>query len=210
MGNPNELELVVYPVSSNLINWACLARTEDPDVQTSPVTVEWNNIGRVEDLLPLISNMKLAFLDINHLIQSSMIINKFPLTDRDPLPRWTHNRVTLLGDAAHPMYPNGSNGASQAILDARGLVLCFRQHGVTPQGLQAYDDLRRPVANTVVLAARQYGIEELLKIVDERAPCGFQQLSDVIPSAEFEVMMSNFKKVAGLNVQQINQEPPLF
>ncbi|CAF4350399.1 unnamed protein product, partial [Rotaria sordida] len=141
---------------------------------------------------------------------SSMIINKFPLTDRDPLPRWTHNRVTLLGDAAHPMYPNGSNGASQAILDARGLVLCFRQHGVTPQGLQAYDDLRRPVANTVVLAARQYGIEELLKIVDERAPCGFQQLSDVIPSAEFETMMSNFKKVAGLNVQQLNQEPPLF
>ncbi|CAF3920189.1 unnamed protein product [Rotaria sp. Silwood1] len=210
MGNPNKLQLVIYPVSNNLINWACVVRVADPGEQTSPITPDWNNLGHAEDLLPLVAKMKLSFLDIHHLIQSSMIINEFPMTDRDPLPRWTFDRVTLLGDAAHPMYPNGSNGASQAILDARGLVLSFRQHDVTPQGLQAYDDLRRSVANNVVLSARQYGPEELLKIVDERAPHGFQHLSDVIPAEELELFMSNFKRLAGLDVQQLNQEPPLF
>ncbi len=210
MGNPNDVELFIYPVDKNLINWACCVRVGDPDMQASPVTSDWNNVGRIEDSLPLISHMKLDFLDIHHLIESSMIVNQFPMADRDTLPRWTHDRVTLLGDAAHPMYPNGGNGASQTILDVRGLILSFRQHGVTPQGLQAYDDLRRPAANTVVLSARKYGPEEILKIVDERFPSGFHKLSDVISTTELEAMMSNFKQLTGLNVQKLNEEPPLF
>jgi 2-polyprenyl-6-methoxyphenol hydroxylase-like FAD-dependent oxidoreductase len=210
MGNPNDVELVIYPVDKNLINWACCIRVGDPDMQASPVTSDWNNVGRIEDFLHLTSHMKLDFLDIHHLIESSMIVNQFPMADRDTLPRWTHDRVTLLGDAAHPMYPNGGNGASQTILDVRGLILSFRQHGVTPQGLQAYDDLRRPAANTVVLSARQYGPEEILKIVDERFPSGFNKLSDVISTTELEAMMFNFKQLTGLNVQKLNEEPPLF
>ncbi|CAF4883356.1 unnamed protein product [Rotaria sp. Silwood1] len=210
MGNPNDVQLVMGHVSKNVINWTCLVRVEDSNMQISPVTPDWNNLGHIEDLLPLISNMKLNFVDIHHIIQSSMIINKFPMTDRNILPRWTHDRVTLLGDAAHPMYPYGGNGASQAILDARGLILSFRQHGVTPQGLQAFDDLRRPASNIVVLASRQYSCDEILKVVHERAPDGFEHLSDVISSAELEAIMSNSKRVAGLHAEQLNQEPPLF
>jgi 2-polyprenyl-6-methoxyphenol hydroxylase-like FAD-dependent oxidoreductase len=210
MGNPNDAELVVYPVNKNLVNWVFVLRISDPDLKVSPLTPDWNNVGHKEDILSLISKMKLDFLDIDHLVQSSMIINEYPMTDRDPLSRWTHDRVTLLGDAAHPMQPNGGNGASQAILDARGLVLSFRQNGVTPQGLQTYDDLRRSSSNTVVLAARQYGPERILKIVDERAPNGFHNLSDVISSEELEGIMSNFKQVTSSNVEKLNQEPPLF
>ncbi|CAF0804734.1 unnamed protein product [Adineta steineri] len=210
MGNPNDVEFVTYPVGKNTINWACVVRVDKPDVQTTSVTPDWNNIGHSEDLLPFVSHMKLDFLDIRHLIQSSIIINEFPLTDRDPLPRWTHERVTLLGDAAHPMYPNGGNGASQAILDARELTLSFRQHGITPEGLQAYDDRRRPATNTVVLAARQYGSEEILKIVDERSSHEFSNLSDVVSTEELETIMLNFKKVTGSNIQKLNQEPSLF
>jgi 2-polyprenyl-6-methoxyphenol hydroxylase-like FAD-dependent oxidoreductase len=154
--------------------------------------------------------MKLDFLDIHDLIRSSIIVNEFPSTDRDPLPRWTFDRVTLLGDAAHPMYPNGGNGASQAILDARGLVLSFREHGVTPEGLNAYDDLRRTATHSFILSGREYGPEKILKIVDERSPSGFQELSDVISPSELQAMFSDYKRLTGWNAQQLNKEIPLF
>ena len=210
IGNPNDIELIIYPVSKTFINWIVAIRVADADKKVSPVIPDWNHLAHVEDVLPLISQMKIDFLDIDHLIQSSTIINEYPMTDRDPLSQWTYDRVTLLGDAAHPMQPNGGHGASQAILDARGLVLSFRQHGVTPQGLQVYEDLRRSPSNSVVLAARQYGSELILKLVDERAPTGFHRLSDVISSEELEGIVSKFKQVTGINVQKLNHEPSLF
>ncbi|CAF5016265.1 unnamed protein product [Rotaria sp. Silwood1] len=210
IGNPDKCEMFIFPISSNLVNWACIVRTGDPEIRVSQVTPDWNNLGRIEDLRPLLLNMKLDFLDIDHLISSSIIVNEFPITDRDILPRWTHNRVTLLGDAAHPMYPNGGNGASQAIVDARGLTLSFREHGVTPKGLQAYDDLRRSASHAFVLAGREYGPDKVLKLVDERAPNSFQHFSEVISPTEVEAMFSNYKRLAGWDAQQLNQEPPLF
>ena len=210
MGNPNDVELVIYPVNKNLINWVVVSPVADADPKVSPLTPDWNHLGRMEDVLPLITEMKLDFLDIEDLIQSSQIINEYPMTDRDPLSRWTQDRVTLLGDTAHPMQPNGDHGASQAILDARGLILSFRQHGVTPQGLQAYDDVRRSSSNSVVLAARKYGSGVILKLVDERAPGGFHYLSDGISSEELEDIVYNFKELTSSSVQKLNQEPPLF
>ena len=154
--------------------------------------------------------MKLDFVDIHHVVQSALTVNKFSITDREPLPRWTYGGVTLLGDTAHPMYPNGGNGTSQAIVDARELVACFRQHGVTLEGLQAYEDLRRTVTNKIVVASRQFGLAEILKIVDERGPNGFNQLSDVISTTELKNVLLNFKQMTGLNIEKLNHEPSLY
>jgi 2-polyprenyl-6-methoxyphenol hydroxylase-like FAD-dependent oxidoreductase len=155
----------------------------------------------MEDIFPLLSEMKL---------RSSIIVNEFLLTDRDPLPQWTYGWVTLLGDAAHPMYPNGGNGASQAILDARALVLSFREHGVNPEGLNVYDNLRRTATHPFILAGREYGPERILKNVVERSPTGFQKLSDVISSSELEAMFFNYKQLTGLNAEKLNKDISLF
>jgi 2-polyprenyl-6-methoxyphenol hydroxylase-like FAD-dependent oxidoreductase len=210
MGNPDVREMVIYPINDNLVNWAFVVRVQHSGARASPMITDWNSFGRMEDIFPLLSEMKLDFLDIHDLIRSSVIVNEFLLTDRDPLPQWTYGRMTLLGDAAHPMYPNGRNGASQAILDARGLVLSFREHGVTPEGLNAYDNLRRTATHPFILAGREYGPEKILKIVDERSPTGFQKLSDVISSSELEAMFLNYKQLTGLNAEKLNKEIPLF
>lgn len=212
LGHPRDRFFNIYPLSKNLVNWGCMIQAENTDMRVLPMPPDWSKLGNIEDLFPLLSDMKLDldFLDIRHLIKSSMMINTFPICDREPVSRWTHGLVTLLGDAAHPMYPSGGHGASQAILDARGLVLAFRQHGVTSEGLQAYEDLRRDVANAFVLAARESVVYEILKIVDDRAPSGFRHLSDVISPSETEAIFSKHKELPDLNPQRLNVEPPLF
>jgi 2-polyprenyl-6-methoxyphenol hydroxylase-like FAD-dependent oxidoreductase len=210
MGNPDAREMVIYPINDKFVNWAFVVRVQHSGIRVSSTITDWNSFGRMEDIFPLLSEMKLDFLDIQDLVRSSIMVNEFPLTDREPLSRWTYGRVTLLGDAAHPMYPNGGNGASQAILDARGLILAFREHGVTPEGLNAYDDLRRTATNPFILAGREYGPEKILKVVDERSPTVFQQLSDVVSPSELEALFSKYRQLTGLNVQQLNKELPLF
>ncbi|CAF3217799.1 unnamed protein product [Rotaria sp. Silwood2] len=209
-GNPDDRALIVYPVSEELVNWAFTVRIQEPGVRPAPVATDWHHRGHIEDVLPLLSDMKLDFLDIPNLIRSSIIVNQFHVTDRNPLPRWTYGRATLIGDAAHPMYPHGGNGCSQAILDARGIVLAFRTHGITPEGLETYDRLRRTASQDVVLAAREFGPDKILKIVAERSPFGFQNLSEIISSEELENMLSVYRKQVHWNVEKLNQEPPLF
>jgi hypothetical protein len=96
MGNPDVREMVIYPINDNLVNWAFVVRVQHSGARVSPMITDWNSFGRMEDIFPLFSEMKL---------RSSIIVNEFLLTDRDPLPEWTYGWVTLLGDAAHPMYP---------------------------------------------------------------------------------------------------------
>lgn len=210
MGNPNDRELIIFPVDEHTINWALAVRIEQPGIRPIPVISDWNKLGKIEDVLPLLSGMKLDFVDTHHLISSSSIINEFLMTDRDPLPRWSHDRVTLLGDAAHPMYPNGGNGASQAIVDARGLVLAFREYGVTSQALQKYDDLRRTSSSNFVQMARQAGPEKILRFIDERSPSPFRDLSDIASPSELEAIVADYKRAVGWSAQQLNQEPALF
>ena len=210
MGNPNDRELIIFPVDEHIINWALAVRIEQPGIRPIPVVSDWNKLGKVEDVLSLLSDMKLDFLDTHHLISSSTIVNEFLMTDRDPLPRWSHDRVTLLGDAAHPMYPNGGNGASQAIVDARGLVLAFREYGVTPQALQKYDDLRRTSSSNFVRMAREAGPEKILRFIDERSPSLFRDLSDVASPSELEAIVADYKSAVGWGAQRLNEESPLF
>lgn len=210
LGNPNDRKLVIYPVNKHLVNWQISVRVEPPGIRPVPSISDWNTLGKIQDILPLFASMKVDFIDLNQLISSSMIDNEFMMTDRDPLPRWSHDRVTLLGDAAHPMYPIGGNGASQAITDARFLVLAFREHGVNPQGLRTYDETRRTASYIFVQSARQNGPEKILQIVDERSPSTFSDLSEVITPSELKIIGDNNKLLPGWDAEKLNEEVPLF
>ena len=121
----------------------------------------------------------------------------YPMADRDPLPVWRSGRVTLLGDAAHPMYPVGSNGASQAIIDARILARELATHPAVDAALDSYESIRRPATAAIVLANRQAGPEQSMEIVAERAPNGFDNLDDVISQEELQAISSRYKALAG-------------
>ncbi|WP_346107136.1 FAD-dependent monooxygenase [Nonomuraea maheshkhaliensis] len=139
-------------------------------------------------------------LDIHALIEGGEQVFQYPLVDHDPLPRWSAERVTLMGDAAHPMDPTGSNGGTQAVIDARVLAYALA-HGL---GLEFYEEQRRPVTGGVVLANRQDGPEVILRLAHERAPGGFTDVEDVLPLAEREEIALRYKRLAGFEPATLN------
>ena len=126
-----------------------------------------------------------------------------------PLPQWTFGRVTLLGDAAHPMYPIGSNGASQAILDARVITREILAKGATNAALLAYEAERRPATTDLVMLNRRNGPEQVMQMVEERAPDGYDVVTDVLSLKELEDIAANYKRVAGFQVEGLNAKPPI-
>jgi flavin-dependent dehydrogenase len=130
------------------------------------------------------------------------------MIDRDPVPTWVDGRAALMGDAAHVMYPVGSNGASQAIVDARVLGAAMVQHGVTPQALQAYDQKLCKDISALVLRNRGAGPFGILGLVDERCGGVFDNIDDVIPKAEREEFMARYKQAAGFAIEALNAAPP--
>jgi len=171
---------------------------------------DWSRPGYAQDLLPKFGDWHFDWLDIPAIIEEADQIFEWPMVDRDPLPAWTHGRMTLLGDAAHPMYPIGSNGASQAILDARVLARELRDRGVGAAALDAYDAERRPKTAAVVLANRGDGPDKVLDIVEERAPDGFERLDDVIGQQELVEIAARYKATAGMDVEALNASPGLL
>jgi 2-polyprenyl-6-methoxyphenol hydroxylase-like FAD-dependent oxidoreductase len=117
--------------------------------------------------------------------------------------------VTLMGDAAHPMYPIGSNGASQAILDARVLAREILARGQTNEALLAYEAERRPATTDLVLLNRKNGPEQVMQMVEERAPDGFGAVTEVLSQTELEEIANNYKRVAGFQVEALNAKPPI-
>jgi 2-polyprenyl-6-methoxyphenol hydroxylase-like FAD-dependent oxidoreductase len=151
---------------------------------------------------PRFADWKFPWLDAPKLIEAASVVYEFPLVDRDPLPSWTSGRISLLGDAAHPMYPIGSNGASQAILDAESLGNAFQRHDVVP-ALAEYEAARRPATSKIVLLNRQNGPEQVMQIAEDRAPNGFKHVNDVIPQAELEEIAARYKQTAGFTVDEV-------
>jgi 5-methylphenazine-1-carboxylate 1-monooxygenase len=144
------------------------------------------------------------WLDIPALIRGSEAVYEYPLVDQDPLPRWSFGRVTLLGDAAHPMYPIGSNGASQAILDAAALAAALTENSDPVRALQAYEAVRLERTSKLVLSNRKQGPEIVMQMVEDRAPDGFRNLCDVISRQELEEVSNRYKAVAGFDRDQLN------
>ncbi|WP_418148203.1 FAD-dependent monooxygenase [Variovorax paradoxus] len=133
----------------------------------------------------------------------------FGADNQDPLPRWTHGRITLLGDAAHPMVPRGSNGAGQAIIDARCLAGRLKKDGVGPVALESYDQERVPATANVVLTNRRTPPDAILREVYERSGGKpFARIDDVVPQAELQAISDAYKRVAGYDPAQLKNRPP--
>jgi len=170
---------------------------------------DWSRTGALDDFLPAFESFRFGWLDVPSMIRAASAVWVYPMVDRDPLPRWTHGSVTLLGDAAHPMYPIGSNGASQAILDARVLAREILARGQTHEALLAYEGERRPATTELVLLNRKNGPEQVMQMVEERAPNGFGVVTEVLSQAELEQIANNYKRVAGFQVEALNAKPPI-
>ena len=193
-------KMVIYPIRKNidaeghqLINW--VAERETPTYRQR----DWNRPGRLEDFLPAFADWHFDWLDVPALIRAADQVLEFPMVDQDPLPRWTHGHTTLLGDAAHPMVPRGSNGAGQSILDARCLTDCLRSHPDDPQAaLRAYEDLRLEATSRVVLTNRANPPDAIIRVVHERTgDKPFARIEDVISHAELTEITDSYKRVAG-------------
>jgi len=201
-------KLVVYPIAEGLApgrkltNWAILARTGEGGAP--PKREDWSRPGRFEDIMPYLKRFNVPYLDAQRMIEATPEFWEYPMCDRDPLPHWSYGRVTLLGDAAHPMYPVGSNGASQAILDARCLADRLRDADHVFQALWAYEHERLPMTAQIVKSNRGGGPEGVIDAVEERAPDGFNNIDDVLSYEDRKAIVRGYAAKAGFAKEQVN------
>jgi 2-polyprenyl-6-methoxyphenol hydroxylase-like FAD-dependent oxidoreductase len=190
-------KMVIYPIRTHadgtqLINW--VAEIETPHHRDR----DWNRPGRLEDFLPAVADWNFDWLDVPAMLRASEMVLEFPMVDQDPLPRWSFGPITLLGDAAHPMVPRGSNGAGQAILDARALADCLASSASTSEALERYQAERLPPTTNVVLTNRRNPPDAILREVYERTgDKPFARIDDVISVEELRQMSDSYKTVAG-------------
>jgi 2-polyprenyl-6-methoxyphenol hydroxylase-like FAD-dependent oxidoreductase len=193
-------KFVCYPISrahaergEALINWIC-DLYQGP--HAAPPREDWNKPGKLADFLPRYAGWDFGWLNVPDVIRNAHAIFEFPMVDRDPLPRWSHGRITLLGDAAHPMYPIGSNGASQSIIDGEAIAQELSAGDDPEKALKRYEERRLPPMARIVESNRRKGIDVMLDIVEERAPQGFADLEAVLPASELERIVGDYKKLA--------------
>ncbi len=179
--------IIVYPIGKRpsgkmLINWICQKTVPD----RAPPREDWNRRVAKEEVMSAFGGWNFPWLDLPALIEQSREIYEFPLVDRDPVAAWSFGRVTLLGDAAHPMQPIGGQAGSQAILDGRVLTRTLSETRDPVAALLRYDEERRPAMNDVILRNRTLGPEAAMQLAEERAPNGFHRIDDVISRHELD------------------------
>jgi 2-polyprenyl-6-methoxyphenol hydroxylase-like FAD-dependent oxidoreductase len=192
-------KMVIYPIRDDidgrgrqLVNW--VAEIETPSHQAR----DWNRRGRLDDFIGAFADWRFEWLDVPAFLRAAQSVLEFPMVDQDPLPWWSRGRVTLLGDAAHPMYPRGSNGAGQAILDARALSDALAAYAEPVAALAAYEAKRLPVTAEVVRANRTNPPDAILREVFLRThDQPFDRIEDVISADELAAMSERYKRVAG-------------
>lgn len=203
---------VVYPMSVAtaagepvLMNWAVARAADSCNVDRA----DWNRSVPPEKFVGHFDDLRFGWLDVPELISSATAAFEFPMVDRDPLPQWTFGRVTLLGDAAHAMYPMGSNGATQSIVDARVLAHRLAMHRDVDEALAAYELDRRPAMTELQLSGRRRGPESVIDLAHERAPDGFTSVYDVIPEPELRAISDQYARLGAFDVETINNRPSL-
>jgi 2-polyprenyl-6-methoxyphenol hydroxylase-like FAD-dependent oxidoreductase len=206
--------VVLYPITpperdSGLatINWIAEITVDNASGWTQG---DWNRRVDVADFIAHFEDWDYDWLDVPAMLRGAREVFEYPMIDRDPLPSWVNGRVGLLGDAAHVMYPVGSNGASQAIVDARVLGAALIAHGLRPAALRAYDERLCADINALVLRNRGAGPFGMLGLVDERCGGVFEHIDDVIPAAERDAYMARYKSAAGLAIETLNAAPPII
>jgi len=199
-------KMVIYPIRREidgehrqLINW--VVEIETPKYQRW----NWNRTARLEDFMPVIENWHFDWLDVPAMIRNADVMFEYPMVDKDPLPRWSFGRMTLLGDAAHPMYPRGSNGAGQAILDARALAESLAALPDAPESaLARYEKLRLDATAEVVRTNRSMPPDAILGEVYRRTgDKPFRSIEDVISRAELVAITDRYKRIAGYDKEAL-------
>jgi 2-polyprenyl-6-methoxyphenol hydroxylase-like FAD-dependent oxidoreductase len=195
--------MVIYPIrnavddaATQLINWVAEVATPQHTAR------DWNRRGQLEDFLPYFEDWAFDWLDVPALVRGAESVLEYPMVDQDPLDRWTFGRVTLLGDAAHPMVPRGSNGAGQAILDARALREELTSTPEVSAALRAYEARRLPATTEVVLTNRRQPPDAILREVWERTgDKPFNDISEVISVEELTAITDGHRRTAGFSLE---------
>ena len=203
-------KMVIYPIRDaidavglQLINWVVEIETPQHLLRR-----DWNRAGKLEDFMPAIADWTFDWLDVPAMVRAAEAVYEFPMVDQDPLLRWTFGRVTLLGDAAHPMVPRGSNGAVQSIIDARFLAGQLKRLGVGEAALQAYEATRRAATTNVVLMNRSNPPDAILREVWERSgDRPYDRVEDVISREELAAIADRYRSVSGADIAALRTRP---
>ncbi|HZZ91462.1 MAG TPA: flavin-dependent oxidoreductase [Usitatibacter sp.] len=197
-------KIVIYPIVDDvdgtgrqLVNWMAERR-----MPGAPMN-DWNKPGQLEDFLPFYAGWRFDWLDVPQLVRDADAILEYPMVDRDPVARWSFGRVTLMGDAAHPMYPRGSNGAAQALIDARTLAELLARQGDPQAALREYEAARLEPTARVVRTNREHPPDYIIMKVDElTGGQPFRHIDDVISQAELRELSESYKKIAGFSLKK--------
>ncbi|MEX2521031.1 MAG: flavin-dependent oxidoreductase [Paracoccaceae bacterium] len=206
-------KFVAYPISAPnaagdiRINWIAERRF---DAGHGWAREDWSREAPVADFIHHFADWRFGWINVPDLIRAAPVVYEYPMVDRDPLPFWTEGRVALMGDAAHVMYPTGSNGASQAIVDARRIGRAMLDHGATPAALLDYEAEMRPRMAKLIAANRGAGPDYVLEIVKELSGGVFDDIESVMPLKERREFAAAYKKTAGFSVDALNAAPPLI
>jgi 5-methylphenazine-1-carboxylate 1-monooxygenase len=198
-------KIVVYPIvdkvdgaGNQLINW--MAEIQSGTIEQN----DWNKPGRLADFLPIYENWKFDWLDVGALIRDADTILEYPMVDKDPVACWTFGRITLAGDAAHPMYPRGSNGAAQALIDARTLADLLQRHADPVAALKEYESLRLEPTAKVVRTNRQYPPDFInIRVEELVGDRPYDDLSAYITPGELKALSDQYKRVAGFALEDV-------
>ena len=198
-------KIVIYPIIDNvdgkgnqLINWTTEIATGSTERN------DWNKPGKLEDFYDLYKDWNFDWLDVAELIRTSDAIFEYPMVDKDPISRWTYGRVTLLGDAAHPMYPRGSNGSAQAVIDARTLAELLAKGGDPVATLKEYEAMRVEPTARVVRTNREHPPDFINVRVEElTGDRPFDDLDKFITQVELRELSDRYKRVAGFALEDV-------
>ncbi|MEK9802736.1 MAG: flavin-dependent oxidoreductase, partial [Curvibacter sp.] len=206
--------VVLYPISPpdpvtglSTINWIAEITVDNAGGWTQG---DWNRRVKLEDFIHHFEGWNFDWLDVPGMLRGASEVFEYPMIDRDPVPTWVDGPVALIGDAAHVMYPVGSSGASQAIVDTRVLGAALVEHGLTPTALKAYDRKLCQDISALVLRNRGAGPFGILGLVDERCGGVFDDIDAVIPKAERDEFMARYKQAAGFAIETLNAAPPIL
>ncbi len=209
MAGDGEQKFVAYPLSGADADGRMLVNFIAEKRVGGTADADWNRAVDPAPIAELFRDWRFDWLDVPAAIAAAEEILEYPMVDRDALPQWTFGRTTLIGDAAHAMYPNGSNGGSQAILDARTLAFHLATADSIDEALAGYEQARRPAMTTLLAGTRATGPERVMQIAAERAPEGFADIDDVVPLAEREQIAADYKTAAGFLPEILNERPSL-